>query len=234
MSGSASSPAPRRLLVVATAPCSDAAADAIADAATGVDEVLVVCPAPASALNYWANDRKARDRAQDRLAATLDLLAARGIDAAGEVGDDDPLQALDDAVVIHRPTAALLVTPTAGSTGWLERGVVAAARQRFPFPIDHVALDDAGRVTEDAAALISVDRRHPARDAATVAILAFLAALGSAFWFIGPAVGSVPEWGLVAWAVFFDVVPKCAFAYAIWRLYLGRRFGDRIAAPVGR
>ncbi len=180
------------------------------------------------------NDRRSRGRAEELLATTLDALRARGLAAHGEVGDDDPLQALDDAVVVHRPSAALLLTPIAGSAGWLERGVVAAARGRFPFPVEHVAVDEAGAVVDDHAALEPVERRNPGRDAAVVAVLAFLAALGSAFWFVGPAVGAVPEWALVCWAVFFDVVPKAAFGYALWRLYLGRRFGDRLAAPVGR
>ena len=56
------------------------------------------------------------------------------MDARGEIGDDDPLLALEDAVAVHRADAAVLATPPSGQRGWLEQGLPAAARSRRAFP----------------------------------------------------------------------------------------------------
>lgn len=222
----------RRLLVVATAPCTGAAAEAVVREARDADEVIVVAPSPASPLNYWANDQRARERAQSRLDEAIAVLAEHGVAAHGEIGDDDPLQALDDAVVIHRPVAAVLVTPLEKESGWLEHGWVGAAQRRFAFPIEHVAVDDDGDVVDDAAALITPERKHPTRDAAIVSVLTLVASLSTAFWFIGPNLWDMPNWFIATWAVFADIGPKILLCWVIWKLYLGRRFGDRIEAPV--
>ena len=59
----------------------------------------VVCPALNSRLRTYTSDEDpAREAAQQRLDETLARLASVGIDAHGEVGDGDPLVAIDDAV----------------------------------------------------------------------------------------------------------------------------------------
>jgi hypothetical protein len=73
-------------------------------AATGVEpggdpEVLVLAPAVNTTVAHWLSDlRKARFEAQRRLALSLASLAAAGLDARGEVGDTDTLQAIEDTL----------------------------------------------------------------------------------------------------------------------------------------
>ena len=104
--------------------------------------VLVVCPALDTPLHEWASDvDDARDDAQSRLDATLAAMRAAGIDARGEVGDTDPLQAIEDALRTFSPDELVIATGSGGGSAWLERGVVAQARERFALPVTHVALE---------------------------------------------------------------------------------------------
>ena len=67
-------------------------------------QFLVVCPALNSRLKTFTSDEDpAREAAQARLDVTLARLASVGIEAQGEVGDGDPLVAVDDADANVRP-----------------------------------------------------------------------------------------------------------------------------------
>jgi hypothetical protein len=104
--------------------------------------VLVVCPALNSPVRRWTSDEDgARRRAADRLAVSLETLRAIGIDAEGEIGDADPLQAIADAIRIFSPDEILISTHPEGRSNWLERDVVLLARERFGMPIRHVVVD---------------------------------------------------------------------------------------------
>jgi hypothetical protein len=105
-------------------------------------EVLVVTPALNSPLRHWTSDEdNARAAAQTRLDASLERLRSLGIDASGEVGDGDPLQAMEDALRTFGADEIILSTHPEGRSHWLERGVVEKARERFPVPITHVVVD---------------------------------------------------------------------------------------------
>jgi len=94
-------------------------------------EFMVVCPALNSRLKTWTSDEDpARAEAQRRLDATLARLSSVGIEARGEVGDVDPLLAIEDAVRLHHPDEIVISTHPEGRSNWLERGVVDAARER--------------------------------------------------------------------------------------------------------
>ena len=111
--------------------------------AEGVHEhVLVVCPALNSQLRTWASDEDgARAAAQSRLDASLAQLARDGIEAEGEVGDGDPLQAIEDALRTFGADEIVISTHPEGRSHWLERDVVGSARARFSVPITHVVVD---------------------------------------------------------------------------------------------
>jgi hypothetical protein len=117
--------------------------DVIAERAEGVEEeVLVVCPALNSPLKTWVSDEDdARQQARVRLDATLGRLAAIGVHARGEVGDGDPVQAMDDALRTFGADEIVISTHPEGRSNWLERGVVTSARERFDVPIRHVVVD---------------------------------------------------------------------------------------------
>ncbi|HZT91988.1 MAG TPA: hypothetical protein VFA05_08120 [Gaiellaceae bacterium] len=105
-------------------------------------KVLVVAPALNSPLRHWASDEDdARAAAQARVERSVESLRAVGIDASGEVGDGDPLQAIEDAIRTFRPDELIVSTHPEGKSHWLERGVVAEARSRFALPLTHVVVD---------------------------------------------------------------------------------------------
>jgi GABA permease len=104
--------------------------------------VLVVCPALNSPLRYWVSDEdEARAAAQGRLDESLAAMRAAGLDAAGEIGDGDPIQAIEDAVRTFQPDELIISTHPVGRSHWLERGVVEKARERFDLPVIHVVVD---------------------------------------------------------------------------------------------
>ena len=106
------------------------------------EQVLVICPALNSPLRHWASDEDgARADAQDRLNASLNRLREMGIDAKGEIGDGDPLQAMEDALRLFGADEIIISTHPEGRSHWLEKGIVTAARERFAVPITHVVVD---------------------------------------------------------------------------------------------
>jgi len=104
--------------------------------------LLVVTPALNSPVRTFTSDvDKAREQAQQRLDASLARLRADGIDANGEVGDGDPIQAIEDALRTFGADEIIISTHPEGRSNWLERGVVTGARERFAVPITHVVVD---------------------------------------------------------------------------------------------
>jgi len=104
--------------------------------------VLVVCPALNSPLKHWVSDEDAaRSAAKRRLDTSLESMRSAGLDARGEIGDGDPLQAIEDALRTFRPDELIISTHPEGRSHWLERGVVEGARERFALPVTHVVVD---------------------------------------------------------------------------------------------
>lgn len=119
--------APRRLLLVAARPVEDPAALAAiaadAEAPDGSVEVLVLAPARLGFLDRWASDLDgARRQAQQNLVITVASLAKVGIAAEARVGDEDLVQAVEDAIRDFAATEVILVT-----AGGEEDGAAATA-----------------------------------------------------------------------------------------------------------
>jgi hypothetical protein len=134
----------RRILVIANETVGGATLrNMILSKAEGVDEqVLVVVPALNSPLRHWASDDdSARAAAAERLERSLQRLKEGGVDATGEVGDSDPIQAAEDALRTFGADEIVISTHPEGRSHWLERGVVEKARERFMVPITHVVTD---------------------------------------------------------------------------------------------
>ena len=134
----------RRILVIANETVGGARLrDEIHSRSEGYDEqVLVVTPALNSPLRHWASDEdNARVEAQKRLDASLERLRAGGVDARGEVGDAEPLQAMEDALRLFGADEIIISTHPEGRSHWLEKGIVETARERFAIPITHVVVD---------------------------------------------------------------------------------------------
>ena len=104
--------------------------------------VLVLSPALNSRVRTWTSDEDgAREAAQVRLDASIEQLAAVGVQAQGEIGDGDPVQAVEDALRSFPADEIVLSTHPPGRSHWLERGVVLAVRERFDLPVTHVVVD---------------------------------------------------------------------------------------------
>jgi hypothetical protein len=134
----------RHILVIANETVAGKALlDEVAYRARGYDaDVLIVAPALTSPVRFWASDvDSARDAARERLDASLAALASVGVRARGEVGDADPLQAIEDALRTFGADEIIVSTHPPGRSNWLERDVVRRAREAFDLPITHVVVD---------------------------------------------------------------------------------------------
>ena len=104
--------------------------------------VLVVAPALVTPLQHLTSDEDpGRAAARERLDASLATLRSLGITAQGEVGDAQPLQAIEDALRTFGADEIIISTHPEGRSHWLEIGVVNGARARFAVPITHVVVD---------------------------------------------------------------------------------------------
>ena len=134
----------RRILVIANETLEgEALLSAIRErTATGPVEVYVVSPALNSKLRHWTSDEDgARDAAQARLDRSLARLGEAGLQAHGNVGDADPVQAVEDALRVFGADEIVLSTHPEGRSHWLERGVVDSVRDRFDVQLTHVVVD---------------------------------------------------------------------------------------------
>jgi hypothetical protein len=141
---SRSAPDERRMLVIANETVGGTTLrDRIRERSEGYHEhVLVVCPALNSPLKHWVSDEDgARSAAQERLDRSLARLREAGIDARGEIGDGEPLQAMEDALRTFGADEIIISTHPEGRSHWLERNIVDQARERFAVPITHVVVD---------------------------------------------------------------------------------------------
>ena len=141
---SRSGPDERRILVIANETVGGRELrDRITERAQGQRaEVLVVTPALNTPLRHFTSDVDgAREEAGKRLEDSLARLREAGIEARGEVGDGDPLQAIEDALRTFGADEVIISTHPEGRSNWLERGVVTGARDRFALPITHVVVD---------------------------------------------------------------------------------------------
>ena len=105
-------------------------------------QILVVAPALNSPLRHWVSDEdNARAAARDRVDASVAKLAGTGLAVRGEIGDGEPLQAMEDALRTFGADEIVISTHPVGRSHWLEQGLVENARNRFACPITHVIVD---------------------------------------------------------------------------------------------
>ena len=134
----------RRILVVANETVGgETLRDTIREHSEGYrTDVLVVSPALNTPFKHWISDEdEARNAAQERLNRSLNRLQEAGVDARGEIGDGEPLQAMEDALRTFGADEIIISTHPEGRSHWLEKGVVTGARERFAVPITHVVVD---------------------------------------------------------------------------------------------
>lgn len=101
-------------------------------------QILILAPARSGALSEWLSDTEpGRDRAQVRLVHSVAALAAAGVEAEAQVGDADPLQALEDTLRFFPASEVVAVTGDATSD---RPGAKAFAQmeRRLEVPLTHV------------------------------------------------------------------------------------------------
>jgi len=134
----------RRILVVAneTLPGHSLRDEIQNRSGPGAAEVLLVAPALDSSAPHWSAEEDARRaEASSRLDGAVASLVAAGVEARGAVGDADPLEAIDHALRTFDADEVLIATRPHGKSDWLDRGIVATARERLPVPVAHVVVD---------------------------------------------------------------------------------------------
>lgn len=106
-------------------------------------EALVVTPAlVASRTSHWASDvDEAIELARQRMELSLIALRGAGVKAKGEIGDSDPMVAIEDSLRAYPADEIVISTHPPERSRWLERGVVERAREEIDLPVTHVVVD---------------------------------------------------------------------------------------------
>jgi hypothetical protein len=129
----------RRILVVTTAAAPEADVESIVRAHAGEDaEVRVI--APASKISWLDRLTNAEDDARADAAERADAAseAAPGQDVEAQVGDVDPLQAIEDALRTFPADEVVVLTAPDEDATWLEAGLGEDAQKRFSVPVTHL------------------------------------------------------------------------------------------------
>ena len=102
-------------------------------------EVMVVSPAlTGSPLRFWVSDADdAIAHAGETAEETVERLDEEGIDAAGDTGESDPMQALEDALASYDADRIVIFTHPDDERDYLEDGFVEEAEQRLGRPVIH-------------------------------------------------------------------------------------------------
>jgi hypothetical protein len=134
---------PKKILALVAEPVSaDALRSAVGEEDADSAEVLVVAPALNSKKRFFlADPDPAIARAEEVQEETVERLAEGGIDAAGDTGEEDPLLALQDALVTYDADEIVVFTHAGGKQNWLEEGLVEQAKERFDAPVRHMVVD---------------------------------------------------------------------------------------------
>ena len=134
---------PKKILALVSEPISaDVLRSAVGTEDADDAEVLVVAPALNSKKRFFfADPDPAIDRAQQVQEETVERLVEEGIDAAGGTGEEDPLLALQDALVTYEADEIVLFTHAGGKRNWMEEGLVEQAKERFDTPVRHMVVE---------------------------------------------------------------------------------------------
>src|SRR5262245_53410248 len=135
----------RRILVIANETCAGRAVvdEVVYRDGSGAEVVGVAAALSTSRPGHGPGPDAdaAREVAEDRLAASVAALQGAGLDARGEVGDANPIQALDDSFRVFHPDEIIISTHPPTRSNWLERKVVQEARSTYAVPVTHVVVD---------------------------------------------------------------------------------------------
>ena len=132
-----------RVLVVPTVPVSDSVIRAhLGDAVAADAEIEIVAPASNIGRLDWLTNAEddARAEAADRAEQLATALPTDSVGA--EVGDTNPLQAIQDALRTFPADEVIVVTRSDDQATWLEAGTGETAQERLSVPVTHLVVPD--------------------------------------------------------------------------------------------
>lgn len=148
----------RRVLVIANETCTgEELQNLISERVHGTNNtrphaVLVLAPALNTRLRHLFSDIDPAIReAELRISDCVGRLRRRGIEAAGMVGDEDPLRAIEDVLHTFPADELIVSTHTADRSNWMAHDLARRAIERFSLPTSRVEVD----VTGQAAAVFA-------------------------------------------------------------------------------
>jgi hypothetical protein len=111
----------------------------------GVELRVVVPAVEASPLRHTLGDiDEPKERAEKRLKQALQLLRGRDdVEVSGEVGDPDPVQAAQDALLKSPADEILIFEHSEGQEEWYEKGLYQRAQESLEPPLRLVVLEHA-------------------------------------------------------------------------------------------
>ena len=133
----------RKLLVVATAPVEPGPLRAaVREHAGDGAEIRVVAPATdVSPLQWLASDEdEAREKASEVASEAAATVEPEGMRTEAEVGDSDPLQAIEDALRTFPADEVIVLTRPNDDASWLEQDSAEEARERLGVPVTRLTV----------------------------------------------------------------------------------------------
>jgi hypothetical protein len=112
-----------------------------AHAAAGDVRFRLVVPQSKPSAGLVIYDEAVRESAQVRVDLALSFVSEEGLQATGEVGDEDPFLATMDAIAERRPDEIILSTHPVVQSGWLRRDLIERIQNASGLPVEHVVTD---------------------------------------------------------------------------------------------
>jgi hypothetical protein len=124
-----------------------------------IDLRVVVPAVEANPLRHTLGDiDEPRREAEDRLGRVLKELRANGIEAAGEVGDPDPIQAAQDALLKAPRDEIVIFEHEQAQARWFEEGLLEKAEAGLDPPLRMVILHGDGDGSEHVVGVETAGR----------------------------------------------------------------------------
>ena len=116
-------------------PLADTVRERIAVGECTFHVVVPLTPVPHGAV--W-EEGESTEAARGRLAAFLGVLRNQGVEAEGEIGDRDPIQAVRDVLRTKAVDEIILSTLPVGTSKWLAQNMVRRLKRSTGLPVTHV------------------------------------------------------------------------------------------------
>lgn len=144
---------PRRVIAIVTdelhgpEPIEQLQANANGD---GVEVRMVIPAVEASPLRHTMGDiEEPRKQAEERLERNLKVLRDGGVEVSGEVGDPDPVQAANDALLKGPADEILIFEHAEGEAEWYEKGLYERAQESLEPPLRLIVLETGSQESPD-------------------------------------------------------------------------------------